>query len=140
MLGVAYEQGLGLKQDYQQAKTWYEKAAGQGNADAQFYLGSLYASGKVTPAPDYQQAKTWYEKAAGQGQSGAQVNLGVMYAMGNSVPKDYTEAYKWFSLAGPSGNREAIINLKKLETLMKPEQIAEGKKRLAEWRPTSSGK
>jgi TPR repeat protein len=63
-----------------------------------------------------------------------------MYAMGNKVPKDYIEAYKWFSLAEPSGNKEAAINLKKLATLMKPEQIAEGKKRIAEWKPTPGGK
>ncbi|MDF9346024.1 hypothetical protein OH693_03870 [Escherichia coli] len=34
-----YANGLGVNQDYQQSKLWYEKAAAQNDVDAQFLLG-----------------------------------------------------------------------------------------------------
>lgn len=39
VLGVRYEQGKGVPQDYAQAAAWYRKAAEQGDATAQYYLG-----------------------------------------------------------------------------------------------------
>jgi TPR repeat protein len=39
-----YYLGQGVKVDYNKAAQWYEKAAEQGNADAQFYLGGMYYS------------------------------------------------------------------------------------------------
>ena len=41
-LGVAYEQGRGVPQDYAAAVSWYRRAAEQGNADAQLNLGFMY--------------------------------------------------------------------------------------------------
>ena len=40
-LGVRYDNGLGVRQDYTQAVQWYRKAAEQGDAEAQFNLGSM---------------------------------------------------------------------------------------------------
>lgn len=45
-LGAMYVQGKGVRQDYQQAKIWFEKAVAQDNADAQFLLGTMYAEGQ----------------------------------------------------------------------------------------------
>ena len=64
--GQAYENGL--ERDYGQARIWYEKAATQGNSDAQYQLGMLYDEGRGVPK-DHAQALSWYEKAAGQGHS-----------------------------------------------------------------------
>ena len=41
-LGVMYDNGLGIKQDYFKAFEWWGKAAENGNADAQCCLGGLY--------------------------------------------------------------------------------------------------
>ena len=41
-LGVMYDHGQGVKQDYLEAAKWYRKAAEQGHRDAQFYLGVMY--------------------------------------------------------------------------------------------------
>jgi uncharacterized protein len=38
MLGIIYEEGQGVSQDYAAAVTWYRRAADQGHPDAQFYL------------------------------------------------------------------------------------------------------
>src|SRR5258707_3714315 len=37
MLGIIYEEGHGVSQDYAAAVTWYRRAADQGRPDAQFY-------------------------------------------------------------------------------------------------------
>ena len=41
-LGVLYETGEGVAQDYKTAVKWYTLAAEQGNADAQYNLGDMY--------------------------------------------------------------------------------------------------
>ena len=41
-LGVMYDKGRGVPQDYAEAVKWYRLAAEQGHADAQFKLGIMY--------------------------------------------------------------------------------------------------
>jgi TPR repeat protein len=62
-LGVIYDSGLGVPQDYAQAVVWYHKAADQGDAGAQFNLGFMYAQGHGV-AQDYAQAHMWFSLAA----------------------------------------------------------------------------
>jgi TPR repeat protein len=69
--------------DNQKAREWYEKAAEQGNADAQCSLGQMYYEGIVVKR-DYQKAREWWEKAAEQGDSKAQQRLGWMIIMGKT--------------------------------------------------------
>ena len=45
-LGVRYENGLGVIQDYKNAATWYRLAAEQGHANAQYNLGAMYTNGQ----------------------------------------------------------------------------------------------
>ncbi len=73
-LGVYYEHGWGVKQDYAQAVYWYRKAAEQGLADAMNNLGVCYYNGKGV-RQDYAQAVYWYRKAAKKGDKVAQYNL-----------------------------------------------------------------
>ena len=40
-----YHKGKGVLQDYNIATKWYQLAAEQGNAQAQFYLGVMYHRG-----------------------------------------------------------------------------------------------
>ena len=49
-------------------------------------------------------------KAEG-GDAQAQADLGVMYANGRGVPKDYTEARKWYRKAADQGHAEAQYKL-----------------------------
>ena len=64
-----YENGWGVQAtDYAHARSWYEKAATQGNSNAQNYLGLLYLNG-VGVQKDDAQARSWFEKAAAQGDS-----------------------------------------------------------------------
>lgn len=45
-LGNVHEEGLGVPQDYGKAIEWYQKAAKQGNAIAQYNLGVIYYNQK----------------------------------------------------------------------------------------------
>jgi TPR repeat protein len=64
-LGGFYERGdLGLPQDYTKAATWYRRAAEQGHAGAQLYLGILLAQGKGTDR-DVVEAYKWIALAKG---------------------------------------------------------------------------
>ena len=55
-----------INKNYQEAVAWYQKAADQGLARAQFILGMLYYEGQGI-TQDYAKEKEWYGKAAKQG-------------------------------------------------------------------------
>ena len=69
-LGLMYEQGRGLPQDFAEAASWHRKAAEQGVADAQFNLGLMCETGQGVPQ-DVVQAHLWFDLAAAQDASGA---------------------------------------------------------------------
>lgn len=65
-----YERGLGVLQDYAQARRWYHLAAEQGDSKAQFNLGELYEIGQGVPQ-NMVLAHMWYSLAAAGGDSEA---------------------------------------------------------------------
>jgi hypothetical protein len=71
-----YEFGQGVKKDPFQAFLWYQKAAEQGFAEAQFKLGKCYSTGEGVPI-DSGQALIWFRKAADQGHVRAKEALNV---------------------------------------------------------------
>ncbi|MEZ9417619.1 tetratricopeptide repeat protein, partial [Vibrio sp. 10N.286.49.E1] len=58
-LGLSYERGVGVIQDYKEAVSWYRKAAEQGHALAQNNLGVMYEEGRGV-SQDYKEAVSWY--------------------------------------------------------------------------------
>ena len=90
--------------------TAFGMRAEQGDAEAQFKLGSIYSKGKGVPK-DFVEAVRWYRKAADQGFAPAQDNLGTMYADGRGVAQDYVEAARWYRKAADQGNALAEFNL-----------------------------
>ena len=46
-VGNCYRYGYGIVKNYSEAVKWYRKAAEQGNAKAQYNLGSCYYNGKA---------------------------------------------------------------------------------------------
>ena len=69
-LGMLYENGDGVPEDYEKAREWYEKSAAQGDANAQFYLGLMSAFGRGASL-DLVQAHMWYSLAAANGHARA---------------------------------------------------------------------
>jgi hypothetical protein len=78
-------------------KVW-RKAAESGNADAQYYVGTLYERG-VAGKPDFAMAVNWYQKAAEQDHRQAAMNLGRLYDQGLGVPKNHQTAFIWVTKA-----------------------------------------
>ena len=86
------------------------RLAEQGDADAQYNLGVMYANGEGVPQDDAE-AVRWYRLAADQGNASAQNNLGLMYSNGEGVLKDEAEAVRWYRLSADQGNATAQHNL-----------------------------
>ena len=60
--------------DINEAVEWWQKAAEQGLAEAQFNLGNCYYWGEGV-AKDNEKALKWYQKAAAQGNEDAKKAL-----------------------------------------------------------------
>jgi TPR repeat protein len=101
------------RKDYAEALRWYQQAADQGNAAAQFALGSLYRNGLGTPR-NYTRALDWYTKSAAQGNASAINDLGWLYQFGAGVPRDYRQAMTWYRKAAAQGNSTAQNNVGQL--------------------------
>jgi TPR repeat protein len=69
-----------------EAFNWYRKAADQGDANAQYFVGADYKFGRGVPKDDAQ-AVVWYRKAAQQGEENAEIWLGESYIHGIGVNK-----------------------------------------------------
>ena len=110
LVGVMYDNGQGVPQDYAQAVVWFRKAATQGFAVAEDNLGLMYYKGQGVPQ-DYAQAVAWYRKAAEQANADAQNSLGWMYDNGQGVPQDYSQAVAWYRKAAEQANADAQNNL-----------------------------
>jgi len=82
------------------------RAAEQGNAEAQYKLGTLFGNGEGV-AQDFVKAAKWWEKAAQQGNAGAQRGLGFMFYK----IKEYKEAASLYQLAAEQDDAEAQSNL-----------------------------
>ena len=130
---TAFEKG-----DYARAMSEWQRAADQGDADAEFGLGQLYEFGAGDLSQDYKRADYWYRKAAGQGNSEAEYRLALIWSAGaEGFPPDFVEAYQWAVLAAASKGVFGSLasDLKsQVETATSPQQQAEGKQRAAAWK------
>jgi TPR repeat protein len=100
-LGESYldeSKGSGRPRDYGNADRWLRLAAMQGDAEAQFWLGTGYKQGSLG-AIDFREALTWLRKAAQQGHPYAQFCLGQMYEDGEGVPESDVIAARWYRKA-----------------------------------------
>ena len=105
-LGYLYHDGKGVAQSYLKAMDWWQKAAEQGNAFAQFNLAVTMLT---APDPninrDYDVAIKWYHAAAEQGHPYAQFNLADDYY---NRERDLIKAYAWFFVAAAYSEGDTI--------------------------------
>ena len=112
-LGAAYDNGIGVQRDIDKALLWYQKAAEQGVAEAQFNLAHLLVTEELSAAV----AAEWMLKAAQQGMVDAEYLMGVIYAEGIGVASDRSAARTWLEKAIAKGHTEASRFLKEMEKL-----------------------
>ena len=103
-LGLRYVTGKGIAPDERAALRWVGKAAAQGNAAAQFELGSYYT---LEPHRDFGRAADLLRQSALQGFAPAQSSLAMLYLAGAGMPVDRVEACAWLLLAAEQGERDA---------------------------------
>lgn len=92
--------------DFAEAYCLWRPLAEQGDAEAQFQLGWLYANGQglrqnPTAAAD------WWERAARAGHPDAHLAIAQAYQKGRGRKKDLNEAVHWMLVAARNGNDEA---------------------------------
>ena len=100
--------------NYSEAVIWFEKAALQGHAKAQFNLGYCYKYARGI-SQNLQLAVYWFTEAAKQGNYHAQYNLGYCYEKEEGVSKKLSEALKWYEKSAEQGYEPAIKALERLK-------------------------
>jgi TPR repeat protein len=106
-----------------EAAAWYQDAAEQGNASAQYHLAMLYLNGSGVPK-DEKQAVYWLNLAAVQELSSAEFELGRQYLYGAGVPKDILLAYQYLLKASINVGSKAIDSRDLVNTGLTAEQLA----------------
>jgi len=97
-LGVTYDTGNGVPQNYTEAVKWFRMSAARGNPVAQYNLGAKYENGQGV-AQDLKEALKWFRLAAAQGYGRGFFNIATAYINGQVVPRDYVIAAMHFDLA-----------------------------------------
>ncbi|MBQ8012903.1 MAG: caspase family protein [Treponema sp.] len=106
LVGLFYEEGDSVAQNFVEAAKWYNLSAQQGIDGAQYNLGDLYYSGKGVQQ-SYSEAKKWYLLAAEKGNKAAQYSLGWLFEHGQGVNKDTHIALSYYQMAANQGHEEA---------------------------------
>lgn len=126
-LAEALRDGAGVAVDEKLAKVWFREAADRGNIAAQHELSNLdEADGDIEQANQWRLAAAesgyipaqiaiaeqcqdtgadpacaahWYTEAANDGNAYAQYQMGLLAESGEGVPRDLTQARKWYAMA-----------------------------------------
>jgi TPR repeat protein len=110
-LGLMYAAGgLGVRRSYKDAAKWWEAASAKDDSRAEYYLGTLYISGKGEER-DPAKAVSLFEKSAEHGDSFGMSGLGELYLKGDGVEKSQRVAIEWFNKALQLNDSEAQMQL-----------------------------
>lgn len=112
-LGQAYRLGRGVPTNLAAAKTWFERAAGQGHVDAETTLGLLlFQNG------DQAEGLKWLKKAAERDEPRAQLVYGTALVNGDSITQDPVLGYAYVSRAAAQGLQPAKETLDQLDQIL----------------------
>jgi TPR repeat protein len=137
-LAQAYDRGREVPIDKVEAVRWYMRAADQGDAFSQYLLGNNAWNGTGMPKSE-QAAVQWWQRAASQGFAPAQSSLGrTLVTGGQGVSPDKTQAYLWLALSAGQGDQEADQQRATLVKQLQPDQLAQAKRLVKEWKPARS--
>lgn len=126
LLGSWYGGGLGVRQDFNEARRWYVAAA-QDSPAGWVALGRM-AEGGHGGEPDFAEARKDYELAAAKNDGSAEMALGHLYERGLGVPADLSTAVDWYRKSAHHDDDEAWAALDRIEAghaILSPEQVIE---------------
>lgn len=112
--------GKGAEKNPAEGVKWLEKAVGGGNAQAEYELAMMSASGELIPKDD-EKAAELFEKALvafissdkDHPSAGQEYRIAQMYEKGLGATVSYSEAVKWYSAAAENGHGHAAYRLGK---------------------------
>lgn len=108
----------------QQAYSWLQKAAENGNTDAMIVLGRLSRTG-VGILQNFGQASKWIQTAAERGSSEGMLEMGRLYRDGIGVEKSLIMAYVWFNRASAARNLDAVRERESIARILTPDELKE---------------
>lgn len=112
--------------EFEAAMEAFLPLARAGNADAEEFIGVMYALG-LGVEKDPERAFDWYLRSAMKGHPGAQSGVGWYYELGLGMPApDLVRAYLWYGLSAIGGDPDAAISIEEVVKKMTPEEIARG--------------
>ena len=162
-LGYLHERGMigtGAGADSRaRAKEWYQMAADNGYAPAQFRLGVMLTEGDQAAQDkalalygmaakqgmkeaqfnlalmldrrgELEKAAQWLVRAAGQGMPQAMRRLGILHMEGRGVPQDLPEAWIWLVKAVGAGDNDAVLLVGEIDARLSDEEREKAKARL----------
>ena len=94
--------------NYQTALEVWMGQAESGSAEAQNYVGEIYAKG-LGREPDYAKAAEWFQKAVAQDYKRSMINLGYLYEEGLGVQKDLPKALNLYRQASGSTDDDLVF-------------------------------
>jgi TPR repeat protein len=112
-LGLLYEKGRGIVQDYRMACLLYSQANEKGHPESIYRLGIAYQHGLGVDT-NISEAIDCYTKAAELGNNESQYKLGKLYDTGELVGKEPLKALNWYTKAYLNGNYAVTKDLYKL--------------------------
>ena len=96
VVGVSYEQGMGVAQDIDTAIGWYQAAIDQGLGKAMHNLGVIYQHGRHGRTGRHAEARALFERAVEAGYVGSYSNLGMMLSAGLGGEADPARALELY--------------------------------------------
>jgi len=106
-IGLMYDFGKGVTQNYPEALRWYVRAADKGEPRAMYLVGHMYEFGEGVPV-DTDLAIHWYLKSANNGHASAQFELGKLLTRNSSGSQRYLEGVDWLRLAAKQCHSQAV--------------------------------
>lgn len=125
LLGQLYYNGEGVQRDIPHALHWYNKAAENGFADAQYRLGILYHDGKPGIEKNLDIAYEWLMKAAENDYADAREKLQWLHKTEQGNVVNLNENVEVLKQVAASGNQQARFLLS--EKLLKGTGVAQDK-------------
>lgn len=111
ILGDAYDAGNGKPIDYLLALKWWQKAAKQKFAKAEYNLGLMLSQGRKGVPGDFPTAEKYLRRAMAQNNADAHNQLGLIYTKGWGRPVDTKQAFKLYKKGSDLGSIVATSNL-----------------------------
>jgi hypothetical protein len=122
-MGVMYEKGLGVPQDYAEAIRWSRKAAERGVKEAQYNVGLIYFRG-LGIAPDYVQAHFWWNLSAARGYKAASESRNAIAT--DMTLNEVTQAHKLAREWRPKNSRSLAVPVSGITPSETPQAFSSG--------------